>query len=241
VIQCILDNHRADRDISDSHPFGRRLVEKLISVNQNPWSGLLLCAASAVILNGCSAHRPANPRTPLVDRGYVDLEAGWRIRVVTPINRSGTFQLETAHTEYSGHTVTVDSGDDFLGYEVAYYAVAARRRDGVAVSWVRAERIIGGATRQEASPQVHLFDLPENFRYIRLVLLTRLSQADHNEAILAAANVSDLEDLTEKLQANPEMNCRHEAQSICSWVPIGISVQPERRDPQGSHQWVPAT
>jgi len=170
----------------------------------------------------------------------MDLQAGWRIRVVTPINRSGTFQLETAKTEYSGHTVTVDSGNDFLGYEVAYYAIAARRSDGVAVSFVRAERIIGGATTKEASPQVPLFDLPENFSYIRLVLLTRLSQADHNEAILAAANVSDLEDLTEKLQANPQMNCRRVAQSICSWVPVGISVQPQRRNPQRSHQWVPA-
>jgi len=171
----------------------------------------------------------------------VDLEAGWRIRVVTPITRSGTFQLETAPTEYSGPTVSIDSGNDFLGYEVAFYAVAPRQSDGVAVSFVSAERIIGGATTKQASPQVHLFDLPENLRYIRLVLLTRLSQADHNEAILAAANVSDLEDLTEKLQANPEMNCRRETVSICSWVPIGISVQPERRDSQRRHQWVPAT
>ena len=171
----------------------------------------------------------------------MDLQAGWRIRVVTPINRSGTFQLETAHTEYSGHTVRVDSSSDFLGYEVAYYAVVARPGDGVAVSFVRAERIIGGTSTKEASPQVHLFDLPENFRYIRLVLLTRLSQADHNEAILAAAKVSDLEHLTEKLQANPETNCRRETESICSWVTIGISVQPERRDPQRGHPWVPAT
>jgi hypothetical protein len=219
----------------------RRFVEKFISGSKHQLSGLLLYIEIAVVLNGCAAHRPPNPATPLVDRGYVDLMAGWRIRVVTPINRSGNFQLQTAHTEYNGHTGTLNSGDDFLGYELAYYAVTARPSDGLAVSFLRAERIISGTTRKEASPQVRLFDLPENYGYIRLVFLTRLSQADHNEAIIAAANVAELEDLTEKLQANPEINCKRESQSICLWVPAGISVQPERREPQPSHQWVPAT
>jgi len=195
-------------------------------------SGLLVWIATAVILIGCSAHRPPNPATPLVARGYVDLEAGWRIRVVTPITRSGTFQLPTAPTEDSGHSVTLNSGDDFLGYELAYYAVTALPSDGVAVSFVRADRIVGGTTSKEANPQVRLFDLPESYRYIRLVLLTRLSQADHNEAIIAALNVADLEDLTEQLQANPETNCKRESRGICSWVPIGISVQAERREPK---------
>jgi hypothetical protein len=204
-------------------------------------SGLLFPMGIAVILNGCSAHRPPNPTTPLVDRGYVDLKAGWRIRVVTPINRSGAFELQTADTAYSGHAVTVNSGNDFLGYELGYYAVTARPGDGVAVSFVRAERILGGTTRQEASPQVRLFDLPENYGFIRLVFLTRLSRADHNQAIIAASNVADLEDLTEKLEANPEMNCKRESHGICSWVPVGISVQPERREPPHSHKWAPAT
>jgi hypothetical protein len=199
---------------------------------------LLLWLGIAVMLDGCSAHRPPTPTTPLVDRGYVDLKAGWRIRVVTPINRSGNFQPETARTEYSGHTL---SRNDFLGYELAYYAVSARQGRGVAVSFVRAERIIGAATRKEASPLLRLFDLPDNCRYVRLVFLTRLSQADHNEAIIAAANVADLEDLTDKLQAGPETNCKRESQSICSWVPVGISVQPERRESSHSPNWVPAT
>ena len=171
----------------------------------------------------------------------MDLQPGWRIRVVTPIHRPGSFEGQTAQTEYSGHTITVNGGDDFLGYELAYYAVTARPSDGLVVSFVQAERIIGGATRKEASPQVRLFALPQDYGYIRLVFLTRLSQADHNEAIVAASNVTDLEDLTEKIQANPDMNCKPESQSTCSWVPAGISVQPERRNPQGRHHWVPAT
>jgi hypothetical protein len=225
------------------HYIGRRFVDKCISVNTHQLSGLLVCAGIAAILSGCSAHRRLNQATPLVEvgRGYVDLMAGWRVRVVTPIDRSGTFQLQTAHTEFNGHTVTVDSGNDFLGYELAYYAVTTRPSDGVAVSFLRAEKIIGGVTRKEASAQVRLFDLPENYGYVRLVFLTRLSQADHNEAIIAASSFADLEDLTEKLQANPEMNCERESQGICSWVPAGISVQPERREPQRSYKWVPAT
>jgi len=200
--------------------------------SKHPLSGLLLWIATAVIVNGWSAHRPPNPTTPLVARGYVDLKAGWRIRVVTPITRSGTFQVQTAPTEDSTHSVTLNSGDDFLGYELAYYAVPALPSDGVAVSFVRAERNVSGATRKEAHPQVRLFDLPESYRYIRLVFLTKLSQADHNEAIIAALNVADLEDLTEQLQASPETNCKRESRGICSWVPIGISVQAESGNPR---------
>lgn len=238
-IQYALDNHRATADTNHHHLF--RFVEKFIAGRKHILRGLLLCTGIAVILNGCSARRPPHPVTLSVDRGYVDIKAGWRIRVVTPITRSGTFQVQTTQTELSGSNVTLNSGNDFLGYEVAYYAVTAHPSGGVAVSFVRAERIIGGATSQEASPQVRLFDLPENDRYIRLVFLTRVSQADHNEAIIATSNLADLEDLTEKIEANPEMNCQRELQGICSWVPAGISVQPERREPQRSHQWVPAT
>ncbi len=149
-----VETHRAIADRNHDHHFARRLLKKLISVRKYPLSGLLLSIGIAVILNGCSAHRPPNPTTPLVDRGYLDLKAGWRIRVVTPINRSGSFQLETTQTEQSGPGVTLNSGNDFLGYEVAYYAVTARQSDGVAVSFVRAERIIGGAVSQQASPSL---------------------------------------------------------------------------------------
>jgi hypothetical protein len=56
----------------------------------------------------------------------MNLKAGWRIRLVAPLNRSGTRQLQSAHAKYIGPTVMVNSGNDLLGYEIAYYARLAR-------------------------------------------------------------------------------------------------------------------
>lgn len=51
-----------------------------------------VAALALAALGGCATHRLA-PRPSPIARGpaYVDLEAGWRVRVVTPILRSGRF------------------------------------------------------------------------------------------------------------------------------------------------------
>jgi len=50
-------------------------------------------------------------------RYYIDLEPGWRLRVVTPILKDGGYVVKTQGE-------TVEPG--FLGYEVSFYDVRAR-------------------------------------------------------------------------------------------------------------------
>jgi hypothetical protein len=88
---------------------------------------------------------------------------------------------------------------------------------------------------------VPLFDLPSDARFVRLLFETRVTPTDHDQGIVAAPTMEKLEALTAKVQADPGHNCTANPQSFCSWVPIGIVVQPEERSPRHSKQWIPAT
>ncbi len=65
-----------------------------------------------------SARLPTAASTPKPPVGtYVDLEPGWRLRVITPLVARGGYVLKTALVEQQGNTVTLKAGADFLGYE----------------------------------------------------------------------------------------------------------------------------
>ena len=63
----------------------------------------------------------------------MELEAAWRVRVITPKLKSGGFLLKRAEQHESGNTITLRAGDEFLGYETAPYGVEARAEGGVGV------------------------------------------------------------------------------------------------------------
>jgi hypothetical protein len=204
---------------------------------------LFLCFAIAVAVNltGCAHRAVPSEATPIVERNYVDLQPGWRIRVITPILKSGKFKTQLHEVAGSHDPLALTAGDDFLGYETSYYIVSAREGAGVAVAFASAELKKEGKTVRQPHPLVTLFDLTQNARYVRLVFLVRVSQADHDQVILAASNLDDLEALTQRVQADPIENCTKSADSYCAWIPEGISVQPEKLKSARSKNWVPAT
>lgn len=150
------------------------------------------------------------------------------MRVVTPILKSAGYRLKT---ESEPGSTTLQAGPDFLGYEVAYYTVKAR-----SVEFTSAEVHKKDATVPAAQPLVPLFRLPGRARYVRLIYLVRVSDADHDMAVVAAHRKEALDPLTAQVRANPE-NCRDQAETFCSWIPNGIAVTPETRS---AEQWVPA-
>jgi hypothetical protein len=202
---------------------------------------LFLCFAIAASLTNCAHRAVHSDARPFVDRSYVDLQPGWRIRVITPILKSGKFKVQLHEIAGSNDPLAVATGDDFLGFETSYYAVNDREGAGVTVVFASAELKKEDKTVRQPRPLVDLFDLPENARYVRLVFLVRVSQADHDQVILAASNLGGLDALTERVQANPIENCTKSAESFCSWVPEGISVQPEKLESARRKNWVPAT
>jgi len=192
-----------------------------------------------VLLAGCAAHSTRVPPKPpvLENAAYIDLEPGWRLRVVTPILKSGGYQLRTSNPETSGGSIIV-SAADFIGFETAYYSVSNAEGGYARIEFLSATITKGGESTPQPQPLVPLFDLPMGVRFIRLIYLTRVSQADHDMAVVASDQKETLDALTTAVQANPG-NCDARRGAFCSWVPAGIAVRPELQKP-GSSEWIPA-
>lgn len=199
----------------------------------------LLCLTLASLLTGCAARNARAPAAEVQPIGpsYIDLEPGWRLRVVTPILKSGGYRLKSTDRTVNGSTVSLSVGDDLLGYEVAYYAVKARN----GVEFVSAEITREGRTTPQPQPMAHLFELPRGIRHVRLIYLVRVSQADHNMAVAAAKDMDALETLTRRVEANPADACRDGQSAFCAWIPAGIAVVPQlQKTINGAVEWVPA-
>ncbi|MGH9647329.1 MAG: hypothetical protein ACRD4E_10975 [Bryobacteraceae bacterium] len=211
------------------------------------------CLAGVCFLTGCAARTPRIPLNTAKARAstsvprpgtYIDLQPQWRLRVVTPILKSGGYVLGTLGTETDGKTVTVDTGGDFLGYEIAYYAVKPRRGGGVRIDFTAAEATRNGVTAPQTKSIAPLFNLPRGARYVRLVYLIRASQVDHDMGVVAARDMARLNALTLRAQGDPGSAChdsRDSRDGFCSWVPQGIAVSPEvERTAGGVTTWGPA-
>jgi hypothetical protein len=196
-------------------------------------------AVTFVAISGCAARKPPQSAHASVERrSYVDLEAGWRIRVVSPVLKSGGFKVQTEEVKSAGDEVQLRTTSDFVGYQVDYYSIAARDGGGVRVRFKSTEmHNVSGKVSRQSRPVVHLFDMPEDVRFVRLLFLLRQSATDHDAVILGAPSLRTLEDLTVSVEANPMQGCALPVHGSCSWIPQGISVQPERR---ADGSWIPA-
>ena len=189
------------------------------------------------MLCACSAHKPQPPPHFFVDQRYIDLQPGWRIKVVTPIVKGGGYGVQTEEVKASEGSVEMRTTADFIGYEVDYYAVESAD-DRIAIRFLSAEtRTNGGNAKRRTAPLVPLFTLPADTRNIRLLFLTRVSPSEHNAAVLSANSSEALNKLTNLVEESPAQNCGNQGDAICSWIPEGISVQAEKKT---SKDWVPA-
>ena len=162
------------------------------------------------------------------------------LRVVTPILKSGGYRLRASRETVKGNTIALSAGDEFIGYETAYYAVNARRGTGVKIQFTSAEIAKAGQTTPQSRPLVALFHLPRWATHVRLIYLQRVSRADHDMAVAAAKDAVSLEAFTRAVQANPTGACNAGRRTFCSWIPAGIAVRPELPRDRGNGQWAPA-
>ena len=196
--------------------------------------GLLLTGVSL----GCAVHKPMQPATVIGAHSYVEFQPGWRLQVVVPILKSGGYNVKLQEMKTENGTIQLKTPDDLVGYEIDRYAVESRNDGGVTVEFQSAEiHMNGGKTSSRPEPRLRLFKLPEDIRYVRLAFLSRLSPTEHDAVILAASTREQMEALTARVEDNPSQACTESMQEVCSWVPEGVSVQPQKR--QG-RKWVPA-
>jgi hypothetical protein len=202
-------------------------------------SGTPCLVLGACLLAGCAAGKPPAPLAAIQPIGpsYIDLQPGWRLRVVTPILKSGGYRLRPTGQTADGNNISLSVGDDFVGYEVAYYAVKARN----GVAFVSAEITRDGRTVPQPRPVAQLFQLPRGARHVRLIYLVRASQADHDMAVAAAKDMQALEALTRRVQADPVDACHDGQGAFCAWISSGIAVVPQlQRTIDGAREWAPA-
>ena len=166
----------------------------------------LLALSALIVLAACS-HKTAN--TPLApgiapENAYFDLQPGSKLRVVLPLK----------------------SDQAQPSFEIAHYAIAGHRGRRVQLEFLSAE--IANDGRMVSAPRAPdlPFGLPDKPTYIRLLYLQRLSDADHNMAVLAADRMTILEEATKQIRADPA-RCATADGVFCSWVPVHVAVRPD--------------
>jgi hypothetical protein len=214
------------------------------------------CAILAATLLSCTRPPVTPPSSaPRISSSpyWVDLRAGWRVRVVTPILKTGGYVVKTspAPADKSGQVrtklsparngsavVSLSAGPGFVGYEVSRYAVTRRRGGGVRLTFLSATVHKKGKAASARQPIKPLFLLPKQDRWVRILHLIRVSRADHDCAILAASRRNLLETLTLRVRSDPSA-CKSGPLTFCAWVPLGIAVIPQaKRRVNGKEQWV---
>jgi hypothetical protein len=209
------------------------------------------------LMAACTPHEVHVPTQPAPARSmyWIDLQPGWRVRVVTPIIKSdghfveGLPVLRSSGTGGSSQapggtthaaTITLKTGKNFVGYEISLYDVKPRRAGGVQVVFRTAAIHQGKKETVRSQPIVPVFRLPRNDTFIRVLHLSWGMHGNHEAAILAANRRGLLDEVTKQVQYDIDA-CRSTGDTYCFWVPAGLAVIPERRDGPGTNgQWVPA-
>jgi hypothetical protein len=180
-----------------------------------------------IVLGACAkkAHAPivaAAPAPPPVwpvrSPDFRDLVPG-QVRQITPVV---PLAQETSQ-QREGNTLTL-TGTDFQGYEIALYTLKPRDGGGVAVELDSVETTKGAEVTKETQPRLPLLQFPDYVRYIRLLYFLRVSDADHNMAVLASDDVDRLNALTKQVQADPAGGCKDQGRVFCRWAPPGVAV-----------------
>ena len=211
------------------------------------------CLAGVCFLTGCAARTPraalntakAPASTPVPQPGtYVDLQPQWRLRVVTPILKSGRYVLETLGTETDGKTVTVDTGGDFPGIRdrILYRAASPWR-------WCpdRLHRRRSHPKRRDrTSGQIDCASV--SLAAWRSICAADLSHSGEPGGPRYGRGGGSLHGQAERsdvaVRRSPASAChdnRDSRDGSCSWVPQGIAVRPEvERTAGGVATWGPA-
>ncbi len=157
-------------------------------------------------LTACSRKVVNKPPAPGIapENAYFDLQPGSKLRIVLPLK----------------------SDQAQPSFEIAHYAVAGHRGRRVQLEFLSAEIANDGRIVSEPHAPALPFGLPDKPAYIRLLYLQRLSEADHNMAVLAADRMTTLEKATKQIRADPS-RCASADKIFCSWVPLHVAVRPD--------------
>ncbi len=190
-----------------------------------------------LMLAACAPRTIPTPATPYAPKplpgSYLDLERGWRLRVIAPLVKGGGFHVKTEAISEHGNTLTLKASLDFEGYETAYYDILTQAQ----IRFTQAEATRDGKPSPQLKPVHPIFQNQKGMTVARIVYLKRGSDTVHDMAILAAHDLRVLDEATIRLQNSPTAACGKTRRVACEWVPAGIAV---RAEIQKSGAWLPA-
>jgi hypothetical protein len=208
------------------------LIQRSIEIDRvrsKQASRLLTAILLVVAGTGCAVRRGPSPDVfhDAAERGFIDLQPGWRIRVVIPILKSGGYLPTITEQKQEDGSVRLSTSADLVGYETAYYRVRQRKDQGVKIELASVSLTEDGKETKRDEPVLQLFDPSDSIRFVRLLYLLRISEADHDTAILGANTPALLDELTAKIQADSTVHCVVSDRSYCMWAPKGVGVRVE--------------
>jgi hypothetical protein len=215
----------------------------------------VLLFAVITITSNCARPKAAIPAPPAshASSEWIDLQPGWRVRVITPVVPGGGYVVKTTPVEdqtsdakaserrspSATNAIVISATSNLIGYEVSFYDVKPRRGGGVHVVFDSAEVHKKDQWSRSRQPIDPLFHFVSDARYVRILHLSRGTH-DHDAAILAASRHEALETLTRRVESDPA-GCQSSRDALCSWIPSGIAAIPESwRSAGGQGQWQPA-
>jgi hypothetical protein len=155
------------------------------------------------------------------------LQAGQRLRIVVPLLTTQGTRPALSSQQTNGTTISLKA-NDLVGYATAYYAITGKPDGRVHLKFTSAQISKAGVAAPATQLPIALpFLSPRPAQFIRLIYLRRLSQSDHNMAVVAARRLDTLNTITTQLASNPDA-CANTPQSTCSWIPAGVAVRPEK-------------
>lgn len=166
-------------------------------------------------------------RAEQTSKDYEDLQPGQRLQIVTPLLSSEGTRPALSGQETNGNTISLKA-TNLVGYQTAYYAINGKLDGRVNLKFTASVITKGGVAVPTTQPPSSLpFLHPRRAEYIRLIYLRRLSQSDHNMAVVSSRRSDVLDTITRQVVNNPDA-CANTQQASCSWVPAGIAVRPEK-------------
>jgi hypothetical protein len=185
-----------------------------------------LAGAAALFAVGCARVTPPGVPTPRAAE-YLDLQAGWRLRVTTLLGSNG-YKIQAQPEADAANTLTLKAEGD-VAYETAYYSVLPLSRHRIRIALTGAQVTRNGNPAPDSGLQGWRIPLSAPAPHIRIVFLRRSSERDHDMVLLTARDTARLDALTRAVQKGDETEA-------CIWIPGGVALLAER--PAGT-AWEP--
>ena len=213
-----------------------------------PGQGLAAARLVAQALPSGMSREYALLNSPTRTTGRSDLLPWSKLRVTTPIFREGAppdakvIRDDEAIVEEAprGLSLTLRTSDDFLGYEFAWYALRPRPDGGVRLELEFSETHVGEDTTRSETSRTPL-QFGEDSRYFRILVLTRVSDSDHNAALVFGSTLGELAARTRAVEADPS-SCERMAGCVAIDTQVAllpfVSVQANGKEilvPPGSN------